>query len=64
MRKLSLKTMLKATALVLSVWVVCSCSDDGKAVKKAMKVGMVTDAGTIDDKLNTLNLWVQLRLTT
>jgi len=57
MRKLSLKTMLKATALVLSVWVVCSCSDDGKAVKKAMKVGMVTDAGTIDDKSFNQGAW-------
>ena len=57
MRKLSLKTMLKATALVLSVWVVCSCSDDGKAVKKAMKVGMVTDAGTIDDKSFNQGTW-------
>lgn len=57
MRKLNLKTALKATALVLSVWFICSCSDDGKAAKKAMKVGMVTDAGTIDDKSFNQGAW-------
>ena len=44
MRKLNLKTVFKASILVLSAWLICSCNDDGKASKKAMKVGMVTDA--------------------
>lgn len=57
MRRLNLKTMLKAAALMVSVWAICSCSDDGKAAKKAMKVGMVTDAGTIDDKSFNQGTW-------
>ena len=57
MRKLNLKTVFKASILVLSAWLICSCNDDGKASKKAMKVGMVTDAGTIDDKSFNQGTW-------
>ena len=57
MRKVNLKTVFKASILVLSACLICSCKEDGKAAKKAMKVGMVTDAGTIDDKSFNQGTW-------
>ena len=57
MRKISLKTVLATTVLVLSVFVICSCTKSGETAKTALKVGMVTDAGTIDDKSFNQGTW-------
>ncbi len=58
MQTLRFKTVLKAVAAALTVWVICSCSGEAKeTAKKAMKVGMVTDAGTIDDKSFNQGTW-------
>jgi len=56
MRKINLKPVLKATVLALSAVFICSCNEGGKTAK-AMKVGMVTDAGTIDDKSFNQGTW-------
>ena len=57
MRKISLKAVLGAAVLVLSAFVICSCTKSEETTKKAMKVGMVTDAGTIDDKSFNQGTW-------
>lgn len=57
MRNLNLKTVLKTAVLVLSAVFICSCSKSGETAKTAMKVGMVTDAGTIDDKSFNQGSW-------
>ena len=57
MRKISLKAVLGAAVLVLSAFVICSCTKSEETTKKAMKVGMVTDAGTIDDKAFNQGTW-------
>ena len=57
MRNLNLKTVLKTAVLVLSAVFICSCSKSGETAKTAMKVGMVTDAGTIDDKSFNQGTW-------
>jgi len=57
MRNTSLKTVLKTAVLVLSVCLICSCTESKEAAKKTMKVGMVTDAGTIDDKSFNQGTW-------
>ena len=43
--------------LVFSAFVICSCTKSEEPAKKAMKVGMVTDAGTIDDKSFNQGTW-------
>ena len=57
MRKISLKTVLGTAGLALSVFLICSCTKSEGTAKKAMKVGMVTDAGTIDDKSFNQGTW-------
>lgn len=57
MQKVTLKAVLKATVLVLSVCFICSCTESEKTANKALKVGMVTDAGTIDDKSFNQGTW-------
>ena len=57
MRNLNLKTVLKTMVLLLSAVFICSCTKNEEAAKKAMKVGMVTDAGTIDDKSFNQGTW-------
>ena len=57
MRKISLKTVLGTAGLALSVFLICSCTKSEEPAKKAMKVGMVTDAGTIDDKSFNQGTW-------
>ena len=57
MRKLNFTTVLKTAVLVLSACFICSCTEGGKTAKKVMKVGMVTDAGTIDDKSFNQGTW-------
>ena len=57
MRKISLKTVLGTVILVFSAFVICSCTKSEEPAKKAMKVGMVTDAGTIDDKSFNQGTW-------
>ena len=57
MRKISLKTILGTAVLLFSVFAICSCTKSEEPAKKAMKVGMVTDAGTIDDKSFNQGTW-------
>ena len=57
MRKISLKTVLGTAVLVFSALVICSCTKSGESAKTALKVGMVTDAGTIDDKSFNQGTW-------
>ena len=57
MRKISLKTVVATAVLVLSAFVICSCTKSGEPAKTALKVGMVTDAGTIDDKSFNQGTW-------
>lgn len=56
MRKVNLKTVLMAAVLVLSAFFISSCAESGKKAT-VMKVGMVTDAGTIDDKSFNQGTW-------
>ncbi|QSH91150.1 BMP family ABC transporter substrate-binding protein [Treponema medium] len=57
MRKISFKTVMGTAILVFSAFVICSCTKSEEPAKKAMKVGMVTDAGTIDDKSFNQGTW-------
>ncbi|MGP1593929.1 MAG: BMP family lipoprotein [Treponema sp.] len=56
MQKVSLKKAISLAVAAAAALVICSCGGNSSA-SKAMKVGMVTDAGTIDDKSFNQGTW-------
>ncbi len=55
MRKNVVKTVLKTVGAVFAACLIMSCA--GEKTEEKMKVGMVTDAGTIDDKSFNQGTW-------
>ena len=60
------KALIIMVILALAVFAVTSCKKEGKAEKakeaEPMKVGMVTDAGTIDDKSFNQGTWEGIKM--